>query len=159
MATYKPEKTKGHPWQMFMPVLLFLGSGLLDAFINYNQRLLVPAHEHAYFASGIFLIAGLLGILFVSIRKLKTHVPIKGKNIIGGIFLGIPNYGSIYFLLRALEVPTLESSVVFPVNNVGIVLLSVIVGRSAFSERLSGLNKAGIAFAIIAIALITFHQY
>lgn len=154
MASYKPEQTKGHTLYILMPIVLFLGSGLLDAFLNYNQKFLVPSSQHAYFASATFLNAGIFGLLFISAKSLKSKVKVEWKNIIGGIILGIPNYGSIYFLLRALDVPTLESSVVFPINNVGIVLLSVVIGGLVFHEHLSRTNKIGILMALVGIALI-----
>lgn len=156
MASYKPEKTKGHRLYLLMPIILFIGSGLLDAFINYNQRFLVPSDQYAQFTSISFLLAGLFGVFFVIAKSLKSPTPIHWKNILGGIALGIPNYGSIYFLLRALDVRSLESSVIFPINNVGIVAVSVIIARVFFKESLSLLNKIGIALAILAIVLIAF---
>ena len=156
MASYKPEKTKGHRLYLLMPLILFIGSGLLDAFINYIQRFLVPSYQYAQFTSISFLLAGLFGVFFVIAKSLKSATPIHWKNILGGIALGIPNYGSIYFLLMALDVRSLESSVIFPINNVGIVAVSVIIARVFFKESLSLLNKIGIALAILAIVLIAF---
>lgn len=153
-ATYKPEKVKGKITYIFLPIILFIGSGFLDALINFIQAKSVPPAEHAYFASSTFLTAGIFGIIFITYQILRRRVSIHWKNILGGIALGIPNYGSIYFLLKALEIDSLESSVIFPINNVGIVALSVIVGRLFFKEHLSKTNKAGIALALIAILLI-----
>lgn len=154
LSTYKPEKTKGHITYLFLPIILFLGSGFLDAFINYNQAVIVSSEEHAYFASSTFLIAGIFGIIFLTIQSIRTKVIFEWKNLLGGVFLGIPNYGSIYFLLKALESNSLESSVIFPINNVGIVALSVLVGKVFFAENISRINKLGIALALIAILLI-----
>lgn len=154
LATLKPEKTKGKPVYLFLPIILFVGSGFLDAFINFNQAILVPVGDQAYFASSIFFVAGIFGFIFISYQALMKKVSFQWKNILGGILLGIPNYGSIYFLLQALEIKSLESSVIFPINNVGIVALSVIVGKLFFNEHLSKTNKAGIALALIAILLI-----
>ena len=83
----------------------------------------------------------------------KTRVP-RWKNILAGIALGIPNYGSIYFLIKALDMHNLESSVIFPVNNVGIVALSVVCARILFNENLSLKNIVGVILAIISIALM-----
>lgn len=154
LATLKPEKTKGKPAYLFLPIILFVGSGFLDAFINFNQAILVPVGDQAYFASSIFFVAGIFGFIFISYQALMKKVSFQWKNILAGILLGIPNYGSIYFLLQALEIKSLESSVIFPINNVGIVALSVIVGKLFFNEHLSKTNKAGIALALIAILLI-----
>lgn len=156
MASFKPEKTKEHRMYIFMPIILFVGSGLLDAFINYNQRFLVPSSQYAQFTSISFLLAGLFGVLFLIIKRINAPLQLQWKSLAGGVLLGIPNYGSIYFLLKALDVQSLESSVIFPINNVGIVALSVIIARIFFKESLSLLNKIGIALAILAIILIAF---
>ena len=156
MASYKSGKQGGRSLSLWLPIILFLGSGLLDAFINYNQKFLVESADHAYFASASFLNAGIFGLIFILIKRLSTTVNFEWKNILGGIALGIPNYGSIYFLLRALDVRSLESSVIFPINNVGIVALSVIIGKLVFRERLTPMNKIGVFLAILAIIIITF---
>ncbi len=154
-ATRKPEKTK-RDWRLaFLPLLLFLGSGFLDAFLAYNQNELVPEAESAYFSSQIFLMAGIMGVLWFAIAWARKRQQPQWRAIWGGIALGIPNYGSIYFLLRALGSNNLGSSVIFPINNVGIVLLSVILGRLLFSEKISTINLAGIILAMLAIGLMT----
>ena len=43
------------------------------------------------------------------------------KTVFGGIALGIPNYFSVYFLVRALRSDLWDSSGIFTVNNVGVV--------------------------------------
>ncbi len=155
MSTYKPARIKSNPLSIILPILLFLGSGFLDSFLKYNQQELVPAEDQAWFASSIFGFAAIFGFFAMIYRYFKMHVPLQFKAIIGGIALGIPNYGSIYFLLRALDSPGLESSSLFAINNVGIVALSSLLGYFAFKEKLSPLNIAGIIVAIISILLIT----
>ncbi|PTM04244.1 MAG: hypothetical protein DA405_08060 [Bacteroidetes bacterium] len=155
MSTYKPARIKSNPLSIILPILLFLGSGFLDSFLKYNQQELVPAEDQAWFASSIFGFAAIFGLVAIIYRYFKMHVPLQFKAIIGGIALGIPNYGSIFFLLRALDSPGMESSSLFAINNVGIVALSSLLGYFAFKEKLSPLNIAGIIVAIISILLIT----
>ena len=158
LATRKPVKTKAHPLYVFLPLVLFAGSGFLDAFLKYNQQELVAVSEHSYFASLIFLTAGVIGIIMLIVQRLRGMEKLHWINIIGGIALGIPNYGSIYFLLKALEVKNLESSVVFPINNVGVVAVSVITGWLLFNENISRINKIGIILALAAIFLIAYER-
>ncbi len=158
LATRKPIKTKAHPAYIFLPIILFAGSGFLDAFLKYNQHELVLPADHSYFASLIFLTAGILGTIMFFIQLLRGAERPHWRNLLAGITLGIPNYGSIYFLLLALEVRGLESSVIFPINNVGIVALSVITGWLLFREHLSRINKIGVALAVIAIVLIAHER-
>jgi multidrug transporter EmrE-like cation transporter len=46
--------------------------------------------------------------------------------------------------------------VVFGINNIGIVALSVILGVLLFQEELSGINLAGILICIIATILLAY---
>ena len=88
------------------------------------------------------------------IRRLINGSTLEAKSIVAGFALGIPNYFSIHFLLNALNLPNLESTVVFPVNNTGIVLLSTLLAIILFKEKLTKVNWAGILLAVVSIALI-----
>lgn len=156
LATYKPQRVKGNIKMLVLPVILFLGSGFLDAFIKYNEAELVPKNEQALFASSIFGIAAIFGFVFILYRRFTAQQAFQPKAIIAGIALGLPNYGSIYFLILALSLPGLPSSNLFALNNVGVVLLSTAIGTLAFAEKLSWLNKLGLALAVISIFLIFY---
>jgi uncharacterized membrane protein len=49
-----------------------------------------------------------------------------------------------------------ESSTLFTINNVGIVMLSTLVGLLVFKEHISRKNWIGIGLAIVSIILVTF---
>lgn len=68
--------------------------------------------------------------------------------------MGVVNYGSIYFIWKALAQDGVESSMVFPVANMGVVAASTLAGWLIFKEHLSPKNWLGIALSIFAIALI-----
>jgi hypothetical protein len=77
-----------------------------------------------------------------------------------GTLLGAVNFGSIFFMVRTLNYSSPEgkgfdSSLVFGVNNLGIVTLSVVVGLWVFRERLFPLNWMGIALSGLAILLFS----
>ena len=74
--------------------------------------------------------------------------------MLGGIALGVPNYFSIFFLLKALENNSLNSASIFTINNVAIVMFSTILGILLFKEQLSFKNWGGIALAIVSILLV-----
>ncbi|HWY36783.1 MAG TPA: hypothetical protein VNX68_19210, partial [Nitrosopumilaceae archaeon] len=61
---------------------------------------------------------------------------------------------SMFFILKALSSNIFESSQLYPIANIFIVLLSAISGVIIFKEKLSKVNVAGIALSIAAIALI-----
>jgi len=75
---------------------------------------------------------------------------------LGGFLLGIPNYFSIYFFILALRIDGLDSSSIFIINNVSIVLLSTLLGIVCFKEKISPKNWIGIGIAILSILLITY---
>lgn len=148
--TNKPTQKK----HLLYPILLFLGSGIIDASIKYTETTYVQDNVVSLFSATIFMFAFLFGILLLLYKKFTTNVNFEIKNIVGGIILGIPNYFSIDFLLRALKTKGLESSTLFTINNVSIVLLTTILGVLLFKEKLQLKNWIGIALAIISITLV-----
>lgn len=137
-----------------LPVLVFFGSGIIDTTIKYLEEAYVGENEISLFSAVLFLTAAIFGLLIVFIKALRAKLNFKFKNVIAGIFLGIPNYFSIYFLVMALRSDILESSGIFAVNNVAIVTLSTIAGILLFKEKLLPKNWFGILLAIISIVLI-----
>jgi drug/metabolite transporter (DMT)-like permease len=141
---------------LVFPVLVFLGSGLIDTSLNFLQndfitdKSLIPL-----FSSTIFLTAGVIGIMVLVAQKIKGVLVLEFKNIIAGIVLGIPNYFSIYFLVKALRSDLFDSSGIFTINNVGIVIISTLLGIVFFKEQLSVKNWIGITLAVISIALVS----
>lgn len=137
-----------------LPVLVFLGSGVIDTSIKYLQEIHVEETEYPLFSAVIFASAATIGVLFIIFKSIKTKEKITWKDIFGGIVLGIPNYFSIYYLLKALQSETLNSASVFTINNVAIVMFSTLLGIILFKEQLSLKNWIGISLAIISIVLI-----
>ncbi|MGB0980285.1 MAG: EamA/RhaT family transporter, partial [Croceimicrobium sp.] len=154
MTTYQPQKMKRSSTALWFPIILFIGSGFLDAFLKYNEAELVPKLDQAWFASSIFGCAGLFGLVLVLYQMIFKGKKFPIRSVIGGFALGIPNYGSIYFLLRALSLDGLESSSIFALNNVGVVFLSAVIGYFFFKEQLSKINLTGILLAMVSIVLI-----
>lgn len=139
-----------------LPALVFIGSGACDAAIKIAQIKYLQPADFGLFSAIIFSVAGLIGLaLSLYLIWAKKQV-FQWKNVLGGICLGIPNFGSMYYLLKALEFKGLESSVVFPVNNMGIIICSALVAATVFGEKLTKLNWLGIGISIVAIALIAF---
>lgn len=155
LVSSKPkDDVKFNPKQLLLPFGVFLGSGIIETSIKVLQNDYVPSVETPVFSASIFLFAALTGIVIFIIRFLKSKTLITAKDIIAGILLGIPNYFSIYFLIEALRNPNFDSSIVFVMNNVSIVILSTVLGILLFKEYLLRRNKIGVLIAIISIILV-----
>ncbi|WP_053971881.1 DMT family transporter [Mangrovimonas sp. ST2L15] len=135
-----------------LPLILFLGSGIIDTSIKYLETYYVPENGIPMFSATIFFIAGSLGFIYLLI---KNQWRFTLRNLFSGLILGVINYGSIYFLLKALNHETFESSTLFTINNVGVVMLSTLSALLLFKEHLSKKNWIGISLAIISILLVT----
>ncbi len=139
---------------LILPLLVFLGSGVIDTSIKYLEDTYVGRNEVPIFSGTIFLSAAILGVLVIIIQSFRGNFHVTIKNVVGGIALGIPNYFSVYFLVQALRSGLFESSGIFTVNNVAIVMSSTLLGIIAFRERLTFKNWIGIILAIVSIILV-----
>ncbi|MGI9543668.1 MAG: hypothetical protein ACR2MX_10445, partial [Cyclobacteriaceae bacterium] len=77
---------------LMLPLLLFLVGGSIDALINFANYEYLTQSEAAIFPLLIFASAALMGLIILAIGKPKIQL----KNIVGGIYLGVPNFFSLY---------------------------------------------------------------
>jgi drug/metabolite transporter (DMT)-like permease len=151
-SSLKPE----HGWVLFVPVVLFLGSGSLDTMITYVEKtFLNTANKDSYFILA-FNTAGILGAIYLVIQLLRGKEKFDPRSIIAGICIGLPNYFSLWTLVKVLSQYPGNSSAIFPIINIGIVLFSTLVAYFIFSEKLSRLNWTGIVLSVIAITLMAW---
>ncbi len=145
------EKSVYNTWAFVLPAILFLGTGTNDSLLNYAQRKLIHDNQ-IYFLSVCFLISLIFGLLFLSVKSFVKPEKLALKNLIGGIILGLLNFGSTYYFLVCLGL--YESSVFFPVFNVSIVSIAALTGYFIFNEKLTLINRLGIGMAAMAIIII-----
>jgi len=143
---------KGSIW---LPIFVFLSSGLIEISLKHAQLNLLGANDINLFTTLIFLSAGVLGLGLLIVNLFRKKTTISGKSIGWGLLLGIPNYASIFFLLTLLDQPGWESSMVYPVNNIGIILLSALLAMFLFAEKMNKYNVVGFVLGIIAILLLS----
>jgi drug/metabolite transporter (DMT)-like permease len=142
----------------FFPIIVFIGSGFIDSFFKYNETYTLGENGMQPFISWIFITAFIVGIIAFGVRFFKSGTLPQKKALLGGIALGIPNYFSVFFLIKSLSIKTIQSSVVFPVNNMSIVAVSALAGIFLFNEKITKINLIGILLCIVAIALIAFSE-
>ncbi|MBP7511798.1 MAG: DMT family transporter [Bacteroidia bacterium] len=139
---------------IFLPMAVFLGSGLIDSLLKYLQQQFVPLYSADDIVTATFFFAGVFGALTLITKGIYFKNNIQLKSIIWGVLLGVPNYFSMFFLVQTLT--QFDATFIFPINNIGIVAGSSITAYFVFKEKLSKQNVFGLLFAFIAIILISF---
>tara|TARA_B100000795_G_C22773638_1_gene429020 strand:+ start:218 stop:1090 length:873 start_codon:yes stop_codon:yes gene_type:complete len=139
---------------LLFPILLFVGSGAIDTSLKYVETTFVQEGGVPLFSATIFGCAFVLGLVILLYQKIKGTLNFEFKSILGGVLLGVPNYFSIVYLLKALSTEGMESSTAFTLNNVGIVILSTLFGLLIFKEKLITKNWLGIITAVVSILLV-----
>jgi len=154
LSSAKSDKTPVKFKNLHYPFLLFLGSGMIDTSLKYVEKNYVPENQIPVFLATIFATAFTLGLLFMMFKMTQQKTSFQLKNVWGGIVLGMVNYYSMVFLLKALQTKGMESSTLFTLNNVAIVVFTTIFALVFFKEKLIKKNWIGIGLAIISILLV-----
>jgi multidrug transporter EmrE-like cation transporter len=131
---------------------IFLGQGSVDIFFSQAKKIVLDNQKELFFAI-IFGMASLAGIVFSFLNKRQKFKPTP-KNLLWGVILGVPNYFSLRFFFAALS--ELDNATAFLVLNIGIILLSTLVGVVFYKERLNEKNLVGIGLALVSLYLIFF---
>ena len=145
---------KSNSWKMLL--ILFIGSGILDLTLNYAQQHVLNDLTPSLFSAIGFGIAGCIGIVILAFNSIFKSTKIKLKNILAGIVLGVPNYFSIYLLLKSYEVLEFTNSSILAFVNVSVVVFSAIVGFALFKELFTPRKAIGLAASILAILTLYF---
>ncbi len=153
-------------WRVvFLPLVLFVGMGIVDSFVKYAQAKYISNELTPVFSFTVFAFALASGLAVLPFNKEAMKGLISPKAWLLGALLGLVNFGSMYFLILALNHTDTTTglqamgSVVFGINNIGIVALSVLVGLFLFSERPTRTNWVGIALSVVAIILLSVSGY
>lgn len=134
------------------PLLTWLLSSIIDAAF-YLLGKSTGSKQSAMFLATLFCTAATLGILLIIIQKIKNAERIPLHIIPYGILLGVPNFMSIHYLMKAIG-QGWDASLMFPINNVGIIAISMVGALLIFKEKANKFKLMGIALAISAVLLI-----
>ena len=161
LTIYKKRTQLPEPAFIYLPVILFIGMGLVDSLVKLAQYEYISDANLSLFAAILFSISALSGLFASFFHRGRFRSIFTPGAFLWGALLGGVNFGSIYFFVKTLnyihpEHGMVDSSVVFGINNIGIVALSVILGMLLFQEKLSGINKAGVLFCIMATILLAY---
>ena len=127
--------------------LILLNSGLCDGMSKVHEEMGNPALGD-HFLLYTFSVALILCVILIAAKK-ETF---GWKDLGFGILLGVPNYFSASFLLKALN--ALPAVIVFPTFSVATVVVISMTGLLVFKERLSKKQWMGMGMILIALILL-----
>jgi len=143
----------GIDWHAFGVLgLTFCMGGAVDLSMKTFEETFGAVHSSVLFLLLAFGVAFLIGAVMVGARGLRQGEWPGARTMGWGLLLGVVNYGSLEFLLRAVAV--LPGPFVFPANNIAIMVLAAVLGVYVWGEHLSRLNRIGIGLAIVALVLL-----
>ncbi len=153
-----PSKKEASPlstvdWHAFgVLALTFCAGGAVDLSMKAFEEGYGAENSRVLFLLLAFGAAFLVGAVIVGWRGLSRGCW-PGRRALGwGVVLGVVNYGSLEFLLRAIG--ELPGPFVFPANNIAIMVVAAGLGVYFWDERLTPANRVGIGLAIVALTLL-----
>jgi drug/metabolite transporter (DMT)-like permease len=138
---------------LYLPVLIFLSTGANDILMKLSG-VYYAGRDEIQFLTVTFFTAFVIGFALVIYNMQRNALKIQWKDIAAGLLLGILNWYSTYFFIKGLYI--LPISVFVPVFNASLVFIAALTGFFFFNEKLSVLNRIGIALAVLAIGVIAF---
>lgn len=141
---------------LIFPLILFIGMGIVDSIVKYNQEEYLKNTGEIESTTVVFSVSAIIGLILQFTFNIKQIKEIKTSTFLLGTALGLVNFGSLYFLILALNSKILDSSVIFAINNTSIILLSALAGKFFFQEKLNKANWYGVGVAVIAIAALSY---
>lgn len=129
------------------PIALFLVFAINDGVLKIRTELLPTSDAGLFFA----VLFGTAGILSATIAAARGE-SVRPATLMIGVPLGAVNYGTAFFLSRALE--HLAGYQAFTLNSVGVILVVVVASRLLYGERLERHNHLFLAGSVAAIVLL-----
>lgn len=152
---------KKHRGGMAFLFVVFLFYGASDFSLKFVQQRISDTYASAgdavidqqldALAGTIFLMAMLLTLLAILLRSIKHPFRLSWKSVGLGVALGLANLGCTRSVLNGLL--TLDTGTFYPLYNVGIILVTTLIGVLFFKEKLRPIQYVGLAISILAIVL------
>ena len=133
------------------PLVVFGGFGVIDILFKRVAQAGVPLGASL---QAMFALALLVAFALQLWRRTRGPTRFTLRSALAGLLLGLANFGNILFYLRGHRALPQHPALVFASMNLGVVALGALVGLLLFRERLSRLNLAGVALALLAIGVI-----
>lgn len=127
--------------------ILLVGIGINDFGLKLFSEWR-PATDEPLFLLCIFGFSFLYSATIMLVRRTPFHAPTFRR----GMILGVPNILCSLFLLGALS--QLDAIVVYPSNNVGVILATALAAAFIWRERLNRYGVLALAMGAVAIVLM-----
>lgn len=145
---------------VLLPVAVFLFYGATNTLINYMNLRYIPSADKTVQVTLTMVVGAIAaGLLMLAVRLVQGKETFQPKSLVGAVTLGVPNFLSFYTLLLALSAFGGNGAFVYPLYNIGVILLAALMAALFFRERLSTANKIGLALAVLAIGLISWQEF
>ena len=157
LSSLKTDSVKiktGFSLNWLLPVAIILGTGLTDILTQWLNQVLVPNAESAAFVLSVFAGAFISALLLSIFRIFRNEMKFDASHFLPGFLLGLPNFISYKSILAALDAFQHQGNVVFPVANLGVIILSSLVSAFYFKDAFSRWNLAGIGLACLALLML-----
>ncbi|MCY1371302.1 hypothetical protein D9M69_584390 [compost metagenome] len=162
IASYKADTGKaraGFLQSGGLALAVFLLYGITNTAINYIQIHVIRDSPGAIPVMLIMVLGAVIsGLTVWAYQMLKGRETFHVKNLLAAVTLGIPNFLSFYFLILALNHYGSSGAFVYPLYNMGVILVSAVVSLLFFKEQLTRLNRVGLGLAILAILFISWNS-
>ncbi len=142
------------PGHLRLPMAIFLGGGVADLLLKYTEVTYLNKSDYPFFLFILFGSSAIIGWTSVGMGLVRKQLRLEYKSVVAGILLGITNFFSVFGIIHAFK--EMASSVLFPLNNLAIILISSALAAWIFRERLNRRQYAGALLAVLAILLFVF---
>ncbi|HEY4194769.1 MAG TPA: EamA/RhaT family transporter, partial [Mucilaginibacter sp.] len=146
--------TRGKADAWMYLVVVFIGMGVIDILLKKMSAFKATSYTSSLLL--VFILAFLLSLINLFYRFGSKKSKFSWPHILFGWILGVANFGNIFFYMKAFGSLPDTPSLVFSMNDIGIILLGSFVGITLFKEKLSMINKIGIGMALAAIIVFYF---
>ena len=161
LSTFKKnnEKITGKGLDILLPIAVFLMYGITNTSLNYLNINYIKSPDRTVPVTLVMIFGAILaGMTILVIQVIRGKEKIALKNILASITLGVPNFLSFYFLILALTAYGNSGAFVYPLYNIGVILIAALVATIFFKEKLTAFNKIGLLLAVLAIVLISWQD-
>ena len=143
-----------------LPLAVFVMYGLTNTAINFMNVHYIATGQNPVVVTLTMVIGAIIaGIALLLYRIGTQRERLERQNLVGAVTLGIPNFLSFYTLVLALSAYRGNGALVYPLYNIGVILIAAGVAALFFRETLMPINKVGLALALVAIALISWQEF